>query len=270
MTAPIRPRIRAQDIRRRGRLHTALVTAGLLGLGACAAFGLRHPQTAPQPLPTIDRPTPVPKTSARGDGSGLTDAQAQAALIDQNDLGAPWSATRGAATWRDGMLKATTTAAECQRLLDALYADELLGAPPRVAIGLDDTDTDAQLRFQIGARRPADVDAVLNWLKTMPDKCARFTATTQDGTAEDVRVSDAPLPKAGNARQGLHLTLTTTTQDGDDTVLTLDVAAVRVGQDAFALTNGGLGDVPDEATQAAVQVGALRLADVRRQGGTRV
>jgi hypothetical protein len=258
------------EIRPHGRLALCLIGAGLLGIGGCAALTLKQPATAPQPLPTIDRPSPTPRSSGRGDATGLTDEQALAALITQSDLGAPWTETRGAATWRDGLLKATTSAGQCQRLLDALYTDELLGGPPRVAVGLDDADTDAQLRYQIGARRPADVDAALAWLKTMPAQCARFTATTDQGAVEDVQVSEAPLPEVGDARQGLHVTLATTTTDGQNVTLSLDVAAVRVGQDSFALTNGGLGDVPNDATQAAVQVGALRLADVRRQGRAQV
>ncbi|MEU5532040.1 hypothetical protein [Streptomyces sp. NPDC020362] len=260
MTAAIRPRLRS----------FAALAAGLLPLTGCATLGLEHPPTAQQPLPTIDSPSAAPKSSARGDAAALTDGQARAALLTESDLGAPWSATRGAATWRDGLLKATTSAGECQRLLDTLYADELLGGPARVAAGLDDTDTDAQLRYQIGARRPADVDAELNWLRTMPVQCARFTAATETGQVEDVQVGDAPLPEVGDARQGLRVSVATTTDDGQEIVLTLDVAAVRVGQDAFALTNGGLGDVQNDATQAAVQMGALRLADVRRQGRAQV
>ncbi|MER6330417.1 hypothetical protein [Streptomyces sp. NPDC001034] len=258
--------MRYDGIRPRGRLLTFLTGLGLLGVGGCAALTLKHPETAPQPLPTIDRPAQSPRTSARPDGSTLTDAQAQAALIGQSDLGAPWTATRGAATWRDGMLKASTSAGECQKLLDALYTDRLLGGPARVAVGLDDADTDAQLRYQIGARRPSDVDAALDWLRTMPANCARFTATTQQDLQEDVQVTELALPEVGDARQGLHITVSATTDDDQDIRLTLDVATVRVGDDAFAFTNGGLGGVAGDATQAAVQVGALRLADVRRQG----
>ncbi|MEU0004122.1 hypothetical protein ABZ079_07435 [Streptomyces sp. NPDC006314] len=260
MTAAIRPR----------GLRLCLIAAGLLAVGSCAAFGLRHPAAAPHPFPTIDRESPTPKASARADGSTLSDEQAQAALINPSDLGAPWTATRGAATWRDGLLKAATTAGECQRLLDALYSDELLGGPARVAVGLDDGDTDAQLRYQIGARRPADVDAALAWLRTMPAQCARFTATTATGLEEDVQVVDTPLPEVGDARQGLRISVATTTSDGQEYVLTMDLAAVRVGEDSFALTNGGLGDVPNDATQAAVQIGALRLTDIRKQGRAQV
>ncbi|AKN70310.1 hypothetical protein QR97_11065 [Streptomyces sp. PBH53] len=249
----------------RGVLLAVLAT-GLIAAGGCAALGLKHPETAPYPLPTVDRPSPTAKASARPDGATLSDEQAQAALINETDLGAPWTATRGAATWRDGLLKARTTAGECQRLLDALYSDELLGAPARVAVGLDDADTEAQLRYQIGARRPADVDAVLAWLRTMPVRCARFTATTELGLVENVQVMEAPLPEVGDARQGLRVTVATTTSDDEEYLLTMDLAAVRVGEDSFAFTNAGLGDVPNDATQAAVQIGALRLADIRKQG----
>ncbi|MFE5402233.1 hypothetical protein ACFQ9Z_12665 [Streptomyces sp. NPDC056580] len=258
MTAAIRTRA----------LPLAALAAGLPALSGCAALGLEHPPTAEQPLPTVAA-SPTPKASG-GDGVLLSDDQARAALLTQTDLGAPWTATGGAATWRDGLLKASTTTAECQRLLDALYTDELLGAPARAAVGLDDPDTGAQLRYQVGARRPADVDAALAWLRTMPERCARFTATTQNGLVEDVQVQEAPLPEVGDARQGLRLSLYTTTSDEQDVVLTMDVAAVRVGADSLALTNGGLGDVPNEATQAAVQVGALRLAAVRKQGRAEV
>ncbi|MER6567401.1 hypothetical protein ABT288_14720 [Streptomyces sp. NPDC001093] len=244
--------------------------AGLLAMGGCAALALNQPETATPPLPTIDKPSPSSKTSTRPDGSTLTDEQAQAALLNENDLGAPWTATRGAATWRDQLLKASTSAGACQRLLDALYTDELLGGPARVAVGLDDPDTNAQLRYQIAARRPADVDAALAWLKSMPAQCARFTATTGTGITEDVQVTDAPLPQVGDARQGLRVSLAATDSDNRHAVLTLDVAAVRVGPDAFALTNGGLGDVPNDATQAAVQIGALRLTDIRKQGRAQV
>lgn len=263
MTAAIRPRALPLAA-------LAASAAGLLAVSGCAALGLEHPPTAEQPLPTVASPSPTARSSARGDGAVLTDEQARAALITQTDLGAPWAATRGAATWRDGLLKATTTAAKCQRLLDALYADELLGGPARVAVGLDDADTDAQLRYQIGARRPAEVDAQLARLRTMPADCARFTATSETDLVEDVQVSALALPEVGDAREGLHVTVATTTSDDQQVVLTMDVAAVRVGSDAFALTNGGLGDVPNDATQAAVQIGALRLGAVRKQGRVQV
>ncbi|MGQ4399957.1 hypothetical protein ACN6K4_006124 [Streptomyces hayashii] len=250
---------------RRTLLASTAAVLTLSALTGCATLGLEHPPTAAPALPTVERtsarPTAPPASSA------LTDAQAQAALITETDLGPPWTPTRGAATWRDGMLKATTSTAECQKLLDDLYADELLGGPARAVIALDDPDTGAQLRYQLTGHRPADVDRRLAWLKTMPQKCARFAAKATGDAVLDVQVSELPLPEVGDVRQGLRVTATIWAKagGGDPTVLTLDVAAVRSGQDAFALVDGGLDDAPNTATQAAVQLGVRRLADVRKQ-----
>ncbi|MEU5631175.1 hypothetical protein ACIA8I_07235 [Streptomyces rishiriensis] len=249
---------------RRTLLASAAAVLALTAVTGCATLGLEHPPTAAPALPTVERTSARP--SAPAASSGLTDAQAQAALITETDLGPPWTRTQGAATWRDGMLKATTSTAECQKLLDDLYADEPLGGPARTVTALDDPDTGAQLRYQLTGHRPADVDRRLAWLKTMPQKCSRFAAKATGDTVLDVRVSELPLPEVGDVRQGLRVTATVwATTGGGPTVLTLDVAAVRAGEDAFALVDGGLGDAPNEATQAAVQLGVRRLADVRKQ-----
>jgi hypothetical protein len=276
-------------------LLTAVTTATALTSG-CATLGLEHPPTAAPATPTVERPSAKPSTQATSAASGgLTKAQAQAALITERDLGSPWTATRGAATWRDGMLKATASPAECGQFLDDLYADELLGGPARAVVALDDPDSGAQLRYQLTGSRPADVDRTLARLRTLPQTCARFTAKAADDAVLDVQVFELPLPEVGDTRQGLRVTVTRlagagdnaaddaldsilgdTGQDvsgnagGDPTVLTLDVAAVRAGEDAFALTNGGLDDVPNTATQAAVQLGVRRLADVRKQGRVQI
>ncbi|MFF3938508.1 hypothetical protein [Streptomyces phaeofaciens] len=259
---------------RRPLLVPASATLGLLcAVSGCATLGLEHPPTA-EPAPASSSAAPD-RPAAPTAPSVLTEAQARAALITDTDLGAPWTPTRGAATWRDGMLKAATAVPECQKLLDALYTDELLGTPARAVVGLDDPDTGAQLRYQLTDRRPADADKALAWLRALPGTCGRFTAMAPHDTVLDVQVVDLPLPEVGNARQGLRVTLTiwATAEEnpgGEPTVLALDVAAVRAGEDAFALTNGGLGDVPNEATQAAVQLGVRRLADVRKQGRVQV
>jgi hypothetical protein len=255
---------------RRILLASVLLLSAATG---CATLGLEHPRTADPAEPTVEASTT--KSAAPSASAALTDDQAHAALITDTDLGAPWTPTEGAATWRDGLLKATASDAECQKLLDALYTDELFGGPARAVVGLDDPATAAQLRFQLADRRPADVDRALAWLRSLPQRCGRFPARAGKDTEEDVQVADLPLPEVGDARQGLRVTLTLwgtagDNPDGKPTVLALDVAAVRAGQDAFALVNGGLGDVPNEATQAAVQLGVRRLADVRGQGRVQV
>jgi hypothetical protein len=255
---------------RRILLASALLLTAATG---CATLGLEHPETAEPAEPTVRATTAKPGRPSAS--AALTDDQAHAALITDTDLGAPWTPTQGAATWRDELLKATTSVAECQKLLDALYTDELFGGPARAVVGLDDPSTAAQLHYQLTDRRPADVDRTLDWLRSLPGRCAQFTARAGKNTEEDVQVTELPLPEVGDARQGLRVTLTLwgtadDNPDGRPTVLALDVAAVRAGQDAFALTNGCLGDVPNQATQAAVQLGVQRLADVRRQGRAEV
>ncbi|MBQ1092701.1 hypothetical protein [Streptomyces sp. B93] len=251
-------------------LAVALPAAVLLATGACAGTGDRDPGTAHK-APASTPASRATRQSAPADPAtapALSTAQARAALVTETDLGEPWVPTEGAATWRDGYLKAKAAAgtpADCQRLLDGLYTDELLGAPPRAVVGLDDSYTGAQLRHQITAQRAADVDRTLAWLATLPEKCGEFRARTAGGTVEQVRVYDAALPDAGDARQGLRLTLTPDTGDEEET-LTLDVAVARVGDDAFTVTNGGLDVVWSEITQSVTELGADRLATVRRQG----
>ncbi|MDX3309175.1 hypothetical protein ACWGH3_09965 [Streptomyces sp. NPDC054884] len=279
--------------RRRPLLASSLLLTAVTALTAvasgCGTLGLEHPPTAAPAAPTVERKSAKPSAPAAA-SAGLTEAQAQAALITERDLGAPWTPTRGAATWRDGMLKATASPADCRRLLDDLYADELLGGPPRAVVAFDDPDTGAQLRYQLTGSRPTDVDRTLARLRTLPQTCARFTAKAAGNAVLDVQVSELPLPEVGDVRQGLRVTLTRWGSAGENTgasteenareyaaenagtpmVLTLDVAAVRTGEDAFALTNGGLRDAPNAATQAAVQLGVSRLADVRNKARVQV
>ncbi|MFK4099410.1 hypothetical protein ACI2L1_04865 [Streptomyces sp. NPDC019531] len=246
---------------------SVLGLAALLGAGACSA--LSTPPTAAKPpitRPTSAAPSKSPKASPAG--SSLTQAMAQAALITDADLGEPWVPTQGAATWHDGVLKATTKKPDCRRLLDALYADDLFGADaqPRAVIGLDDEWNEAQLRYQVLARPPAEIDKTLAWMKGLPRKCAQFAATTNTGAVFGVQVTESQLPEAGNARQGLRVLLTGESPEGEPVTLRLDVAAVRVGEDAISVVNGGFGDVQTNATQTAVQLGAQRLTEIRRQG----
>nr|WSY53196.1 hypothetical protein OG999_25765 [Streptomyces sp. NBC_00886] len=250
-------------------LASALSAGTLLTSAGCADEGILHKVTS-TPSPSVVRtpaahasPTAVPV---------LTPAQAQAALVTDADLGAPWTPTQGIATWRDGLLKAKTDSPDCQRLLDALYADELLGAPAnaQAVIGLDDTDDGAQLRYQVAAFPPADVDRTLAWLKTLPEKCATFTAKTARAGAQTVQVTEAALPDVGDARQGLHLTLTGTTPEGDQSTLTLDAAAVRIGDDTITLTDGGTANVPPDATRRALEIGAQRLTNVQKLGRVQI
>lgn len=243
------------------RLLARALTAGVLvSASACSLPGVMRHADAPPIVPPATSATP-----------SLTDAQASAALITQGELGGRWSATQGGATWRDGLLKTRTDVPDCQRLLDGLYAEDLLGEPTgaRAVVGLDESGNAAQLRYQVAAyAAPSEVDAKLAWLRTLPAKCAQFTSTDVRGGRLNVTVVPAVLPGVGDAREGLRLTMSgaSPADAGDGSgaapMLTLDFAAVRVGDRAVSLTNGGLGGAAQDSTQQAVQVGTQRLQDV--------
>jgi hypothetical protein len=205
----------------------------------------------------------------------------RAALITAADLGEAWEPTRGAATWRDDLLKATAGRSDCRRLLDVLYTEDLFGADaataPRATAALDDADGGAQLHYRVTSYRAADLDRTLAWLGTLPDTCGRFEArATARGTVRDVRVAALPLPDAGDAGRGLRVTVADAApddrSDGNvrDGILTVDLVAVRVGDDAISLTNGTLGEPADDATRTSVEVGTGRLTEARRQGRAQV
>ncbi|MGV9251702.1 hypothetical protein [Streptomyces sp. NPDC003697] len=241
----------------------ALTAAVLLTAAACSA-GVPGPRVAASSSADVSAAGRLPAASPP-----LTQTQAQAALITDADLGKPWAPTQGAATWRDGLLKARTATRDCQQLLDALYADELLGTPKGThsVVAFDQTDTEAQLRYQVLALRPADVDRTLAWLGTLPRTCANFTARTTRNGVQDVQVFEQTLPYFGDACKGLVVRVTDDDPGADETTtLVLDVAAVRVGDDAITVTNGGTGAVSAESTQQALQRGVDRLAKVHRQG----
>ncbi|MFF5156243.1 hypothetical protein ACFY3N_08305 [Streptomyces sp. NPDC000348] len=262
----------------RALLAAALSVPALLTAAACVAGDREVPRALPAGVsepPAASTPAPAASPAAEQPSPGppgLNEEQLRAALITETDLGEPWTASRGAATWRDGMLKAETGNADCRRLLDALYTEELFGPPagPSATAALDDVSDESQLRYRVAAHPPADVDRVLAWMRTLPKTCERFGATTTRAGDQLVEVAELPLPEAGDARAGLRLTMTGETSDGVPTRLTVNLAAVRVGEDAITLTNGGLGTVLPEVTRAMTQLGADRLTDVGRQARVRV
>ncbi|MET9576321.1 hypothetical protein ACLQ2D_19925 [Streptomyces sp. DT199] len=256
----------------RALLVSALSATALLATAGCSVddgprprwFSASASASATGASPAVEQPA--------GSGAALTEAQARAALVTEADLGEPWAPTRGARTWRDGLLKATTEDRDCQRLLDALYTEEPFGTPkgPQATSALDDGDTDAQLHYRVTAHPPADVDRTLDWMKSLPGRCGQFTAATTRGGIQGVEVSDLPLPPVGDTRQALRVTLAGETEEGELTYLTVDLAAVRVGEETITLTNAGLDEVYAEVTQQAVQLGAQRLAEIRKQARAQI
>ncbi|MFD8534797.1 hypothetical protein [Streptomyces rubrogriseus] len=263
-------------------LSGAVLTAVLaLTATACVGGGRGADGADGTVPPTAQSPAALPSS---GLPPVLTRGQARAALITAADLGEAWEPTRGAATWRDELLKATAERPDCRRLLDVLYTEDLFGSDaataPRATAALDDTEDGAQLHYRVTSYRAADLDRTLAWLGTLPDRCGHFTARPARGTARDVRVTGLALPQAGDARRGLRVTVGGRAPDdgsgGDardgtgDGTLTVDLVAVRLGDDAISLTNGTLGEPADDATRTSVDIGTGRLAEARRQGRAQV
>ncbi|MFD8718650.1 hypothetical protein ACFV2H_11685 [Streptomyces sp. NPDC059629] len=249
-------------------IAAGLAVAGLLAASACTAAQPPRASAAGSSPTAAERPAPASPGAPAGT-SPLTAGQAQSALISEADLGVPWTASESTATWHDGLLKAAAGQPGCQTLLDALYAEELLEpAGPHAVTALDDGDDGAQLRYQVVASHSADVDRTLTWLRSLPGSCGQFAAQTTRAGVETVQVADAGLPPLGDARQGLRVVLTgQRPANGDDpTTLTLEVAVVRVGDDAIVLTAGALGTLPARTTEQALDLGVRRLAQVREQG----
>lgn len=212
------------------------------------------------------------RTTTASAAAPLTEAGARTALITEGDLEDDWTQVKGAGGWRDSLLVGKVdvadfltaeadAAADCQRLLDSLYDDDLLGKPFGASALTGFREGDARLLYEVAEYRRADLDKAMAWLDSLPQTCDRFTATGAGGE-RTVQVVEASLPKEGDARQGLTVTVKGTA-DGSPVTLTLDVAAVRVGTDAITVTNGGLGGADHDSTDQAVKEGTRRLKDVQ-------
>ncbi|MBC9725793.1 hypothetical protein [Streptomyces sp. TRM68367] len=260
------PRPAARSAR---RLACALAAGALLPTAACS----NSDRAGGGSGGTDVRASSVVRGSPTASGGTLTGAGAKTALIDETDLEGDWNEVKDAATWRDSLLigrvdvadflTGKAAAADCQRLLDALYDDDLLGKPsgPSALTGFSDGGQ-ARMFYQVAAYDRSSLDKSLDWMKSLPVNCDSFTVTDKDGGNErTVQVIENSLPHAGDARQGLRVTMKGDT-DGMPATLTLDVAAVRVGSDAITLTNGGLDGASHDSTEQAVTLGTQRLKDV--------
>ncbi|MCH5670759.1 hypothetical protein [Streptomyces gilvus] len=252
-------------------LASALAVGALLTTAACsdggdgAGGGATPTDLAASPLARASAPTSTP--SAR-----LTQAGAEAALITMTDLEGGWTPAKGAEHWGDTLLvgkvdvaaflTAKTNAADCQRLLDSLYDDDLLGKPTGASALAGFQQGDSRLLYQVAAYNPVRLSAALGWMKTLPVKCDQFTATDAKGGKRTVQVTTSSVPTQGDARQGLNVTVQGTS-NGEPATLTLDVAAVRVGNDAITVTAGGLTGGAHDSLELAVREGAQRLKQVK-------
>ncbi|MFM9451310.1 hypothetical protein [Streptomyces europaeiscabiei] len=252
-------------MRRPYRVLARVVVLGMLaGAAACVVDDPGHPRGFPEAAEVDDTASPSPSAPPT---PALSDARVRSALLRQDDLGDAWADTQGAATWRDGLLKGRTDLPECQELLDAVYAEDILGKPRggTAVKGFDDYEYGAQLRYQVGAYDRADVDARLGRLRQLVDKCGEFTITGAQGREHGAEVTPVELPgDLGDARQGLRLVVSGDVE-GEDSALTLDLATVRVGDTAALVTHGGLYGIDDTATRDAAQAGAQRLRSLLKK-----
>ncbi|WP_215457060.1 hypothetical protein [Streptomyces sp. ATCC 21386] len=253
-------------MRRPFRVLARVMALGMLaGATACVVDDPGHPRGFPEAASVEETTTSASPTAPAT--PALTDARARSALLRQDDLGDAWSGTKGAATWRDGLLKGRTDRPECQALLDAVYAEDVLGEPRggTAVTGFDDYEYGAQLRYQVGAYDKADVDARLRRLGQLVASCEEFTITGVQGREYGAEVTPVDLPgDLGDARQGLRL-IVSGDLEGEETALTLDLATVRVGDTAALLTHGGLYGIDDTATTEAAQAGIKRLQSLLKE-----
>ncbi|KAF3469814.1 hypothetical protein [Streptomyces sp. Tu 3180] len=260
-------------------MAAALATGTLLLTAACSG-GDAGPAAGPATATTVaERPlaaqtTTPPSTPSASPTSNLTGTGARNALITEADIEDAWTQAKDPRSWRDSLLIGQVDAAVfldgradadvCQRLVDSLYDETLLGRPSGASALTGFQEGDSRLLHQVAAYRKADLDKSMQWLGSLPDTCDQFTLTGSDGGdggERTVQVVEAPLPEEGDARQGLTVTVKGTSGGGPVT-LTLDVAAVQVGADAITVTNGGLDGADHDTTRAAVEQGTQRLTEV--------
>ncbi|MFF8454606.1 hypothetical protein ACF06T_08795 [Streptomyces albidoflavus] len=264
-----RPRPASRPQRSSRALATALAAGTLLATAACSG-GQEAPaarESAAAPAHHLER-GPSPSPSSR-----LTEEGARNALITEADIEEQWQKSQAPPqSWRDSLLlgkvdvadfvTGRSDAKECQRLVDALYDDTLLGKPsgPTALAGFEQGDS--RLLYQVAGYDKKTLDASMKWLASLPETCDTFTVTGGEGGRRTVEVTETSLPDEGDARQGLKVQLKGD-NEGTPVTLTLDVAAVRVGTDAFTVMNGGLDGADAPTTKNAVQHGTQRLEEVQ-------
>ncbi|MEU4145833.1 hypothetical protein [Streptomyces parvulus] len=270
---PSRPvRLAACALAAGALLTTAACSDGAGGSGAARDAAAERAGTAsPAGRAPAAQPTGSPSTRP-----ALTESGAKAALLTEGDLEGDWNQVQDADKWRDQLLvgevdvsdflTAKTDASDCQELLDGLYGEKLLGEPsgPSAVTGFEQGDS--RLLDQVADYDRAGLDDRLEWMASLPQKCDQFTATDSGGEKRTVQVTEASVPDVGDAREGLRVTVQGTS-DGSPATLSLDVAVVRVGTSALAVTGGGLDGDQADAVEQGVRQGTDRLKTVL-DGGT--
>ncbi|CAM5596139.1 MULTISPECIES: hypothetical protein [Streptomyces] len=256
-------------------LSTALTAGTLLATAACAQDGGRETgASGVSASPAAARQqTESPTGSPTGSPSGtLSESGAETALITAADIEDDWTQVKDteAENWHDSLLigkvdvsdfvSAKTQAADCQRLMDSLFGDDLLGRPSGANALRGFTQDDSRLLYQVAAYDRTDVQDSLDWMAGLPQECDQFTMT-ENGEERTVQVTGTDVPSVGDAREAVRVSVRGPV-DGTDATLTLDVAAVRVGDNAITVTAGGLDGDEHDSVESAVKLGTQRLQDV--------
>ncbi|MGA4985585.1 hypothetical protein ACPB9I_26530 [Streptomyces cellulosae] len=267
MTTP-RPLVRPARV-----LAAALAAGTLFATAACSGSDSSASPESDASSTVAERGLAAQTTSpaASESPSDLSEEGARNALITPADIEDDWTQVRDPREWRDTLLVGSVDVAafvdgqsdvqDCQRLVDALFQETLLGKPTGASAVTGFQQGDSRLLYQVAAYDKAELDDSMQWLSELPDVCDQFTLTGGDAGERTVQVIETSLPQAGDNRQGLTVTVKGES-NGDPVTLSLDVAAVQIGADAITVTNGGLDGADHDTTSAAVKQGTQRLQEV--------
>ncbi|GAA0688349.1 lipoprotein [Streptomyces thermocarboxydus] len=268
MTTP-RPLVRPAGV-----LAAALAAGTLFATAACSGSDSSASPESDASSTVAERGLAAAQTTspaASESPSDLSEEGARNALITPADIEDDWTQVRDPREWRDTLLVGSVDVAafvdgqsdvqDCQRLVDALFQETLLGKPTGASAVTGFQQGDSRLLYQVAAYDKAELDDSMQWLSELPDACDQFTLTGGDAGERTVQVIETSLPQAGDNRQGLTVTVKGES-NGDPVTLSLDVAAVQIGADAITVTNGGLDGADHDTTSAAVKQGTQRLQEV--------
>ncbi|MGV9684283.1 hypothetical protein ACWDRY_16700 [Streptomyces cellulosae] len=268
MTTP-RPLVRPARV-----LAAALAAGTLFATAACSGSDSSASPESDASSTVAERGLAAAQTTspaASESPSDLSEEGARNALITPADIEDDWTQVRDPREWRDTLLVGSVDVAafvdgqsdvqDCQRLVDALFQETLLGKPTGASAVTGFQQGDSRLLYQVAAYDKAELDDSMQWLSELPDACDQFTLTGGDAGERTVQVVETSLPQAGDNRQGLTVTVKGES-NGDPVTLSLDVAAVQIGADAITVTNGGLDGADHDTTSAAVKQGTQRLQEV--------
>ncbi|MER8222270.1 hypothetical protein ABTZ58_17120 [Streptomyces sp. NPDC094143] len=92
-------------------------------------------------------------------------------------------------------------------------------------------------------------------------------ATRPRGEQRTVQVVDTSLPAVADAREAVRVSVKGSA-GGTDATLTLDVAAVGVGDDAITVTAGGIDGGEDDSVEQAARLGGRFPGQRDQRSGT--